>query len=261
MIPRSSLATHPASRPRAKNVLAVASGKGGVGKTWFSITLAHALAASGRRVLLFDGDLGLANVDIQLGLAPEHDLGQVIDGRIDLRAAVTRAEAGFDIIAGRSGSGSLAVLAADKLAALRDRLYTLAAGYDHVIVDLGAGVDAVVRAFATTAGALYVVTTDEPTAITDAYALIKVVQAVRRETDFALVVNMAEDARHGRATYETIRRSAVQFLKLEPRLAGIVRRDGRVKDSIRYQTPILTRSPNAEAADDVGRIARAIAGA
>ena len=92
---------------RGHNVVAVASGKGGVGKTWFSITLSHAMARMGRRTLLFDGDLGLANVDIQLGLTPKYDLGSVIEGRIDLQQATLRHDGGFDILAGRSGSGSL----------------------------------------------------------------------------------------------------------------------------------------------------------
>ena len=95
-------------RPMKRNILAVASGKGGVGKTWFSITLAHWLARQGGRVLLFDGDLGLANVDVQLGITPRRDLAAVLGGRLRLAEAATPyEEGGFDILAGRSGSGSL----------------------------------------------------------------------------------------------------------------------------------------------------------
>ena len=258
MIPRSTLAAHPTSRVQGRNVVAVASGKGGVGKTWLSVTLAHALAKAGRSVMLFDGDLGLANVDIQLGLSPAHDLGQVIAGRIDLKDAVTRFDGGFDIIAGQSGSGGLAGLAPDRIAALRDRVYALARNYDRAVVDLGAGVDIAVRTFATSAGSCLVVTTDEPTAITDAYAFIKVVSATHRETDFAIVVNMAADARAGRATYETLRKACETFLKLTPRLAGIVRRDTKVRESIRNQAATLTRYPNTAAAEDVEAIAREV---
>src|SRR6185312_15989217 len=107
--PIPSLAQPLAQRPKGRNVIAVASGKGGVGKTWFSITLTHTLARAGQRVLLFDGDLGLANVDIQLGLMPKYDLGSVVAGRLTLnQAAVSYKDGGFDIIAGRSGSGTLA---------------------------------------------------------------------------------------------------------------------------------------------------------
>src|ERR1700719_1945126 len=101
---------------QCRNMIAIASGKGGVGKTWFAITLCNALAKRGKHVLLFDGDLGLANVDIQLGITPERDLGGVIDGTVTLPGAVTKyAEGGFDILAGRSGSGSLGTLSAQKI--------------------------------------------------------------------------------------------------------------------------------------------------
>src|SRR5277367_567632 len=112
---KSDKAVAPTSALQCRNMIAIASGKGGVGKTWFAITFAHALAKRGKHVLLFDGDLGLANVDIQLGLTPEKDLGAVIDGTSTLPAAVIKyKEGGFDILAGRSGSGSLATLPTQK---------------------------------------------------------------------------------------------------------------------------------------------------
>ena len=131
---------------RGKNLLAVASGKGGVGKTWFSVTLAHALARMGKKVLLFDGDLGLANVDVQLGLMPKRDLNDVIRGRLGLDKVIQRYEdGGFDIIAGRSGQASLSALPSQRLAHLRDQLIEVSDNYDIVIADLGAGVDRTVR--------------------------------------------------------------------------------------------------------------------
>ena len=108
---------------RSSNLLAVASGKGGVGKTWFSVTLAHALTQMGKKVLLFDGDLGLANVDVQLGLMPKRDLNDVIRGRLGLDKVIQHyEEGGFDIIAGRSGQASLSALPSQRLAHLRDQL-------------------------------------------------------------------------------------------------------------------------------------------
>ena len=119
-------------QPHRRNIIAVASGKGGVGKTWLSITLAHALAVGGGRVLLFDGDLGLANVDVQLGVTPKRDLGSVIAGRLPLSEAATRfADGGFDIVAGRSGSGSLATLPLSRLAQLCVELDDAAAGFQR----------------------------------------------------------------------------------------------------------------------------------
>ena len=133
----------------ARRVIAVASGKGGVGKTWFAISLAHALADGGRRALLFDGDLGLANIDVQLGLAPAHDLGSVFSGRMALADAISRNElCGFDILTGRSGCGTLAAISADRRSAVVRELSAVATNYDCVVVDLGAGIEQGVRAFA-----------------------------------------------------------------------------------------------------------------
>ncbi|WP_119677780.1 MinD/ParA family protein [Indioceanicola profundi] len=244
---------------RRQNVLAVASGKGGVGKTFFSITLSHALASLGRRTLLFDGDLGLANVDIQLGLMPKRDIGQVVDGLYTMEGATTRfPEGGFDILAGRSGSGNLANLAPPRLGQLRNDLMDMARVYDWVVIDLGAGVDRTVRAFSGPAGATLVVTTDEPTSITDAYAFLKLAWQSNPGADLRIVVNMAQTRAEGEKTYETLLAACRRFLKKEPPLAGIVRRDLKVRDAIKTQTPLLLRSPSADAAQDVEAIAQRI---
>jgi flagellar biosynthesis protein FlhG len=239
------------------NVIAISSGKGGVGKTWFAVTLSHALARSGRNVLLFDGDLGLANVDIQLGLAPQHDLGAVIAGRRTLQGATFRyADGRFDIIAGQSGSGGLASLPPTRLAGLRDDLMAMAPNYGSVIVDIGAGIDRTVRTMLGRAGTCLVVTTDEPTSLTDAYALIKVVRSERPTANLQVVVNMAASESEGERTYGVLVRACENFLKYTPPLAGIIRRDPKVREAIRSQAPLLIRHPTSEAAADVEAIAR-----
>ncbi|MDD3370716.1 MAG: MinD/ParA family protein [Alphaproteobacteria bacterium] len=239
------------------NMIAVASGKGGVGKTWFSITLCHALSKLGKKTLLFDGDFGLANVDIQLGLTPERDLGSVVDGNLPLKAVVTRyADGGFDILAGRSGSGNLAALPAQKLTNLRQDLIVMARNYDSVVVDLGAGIERPVRQMAGPAAIGFVVLIDEPTSLTDAYAFIKLSHAANPSADLRVIVNMANTVSEGRKTYETIRKACQSFLHYEPPLAGIIRRDTKVRDAICAQTPLLTRSPVCDAAKDVEAIAK-----
>ncbi|WP_341898091.1 MinD/ParA family protein [Ferrovibrio terrae] len=236
---------------RQSNVIAIASGKGGVGKTWLSVTLAHTFARQGQRVLLFDGDIGLANVDIQLGLMPDRDLGSVIAGRFSLADAVMPSEAGFDIIAGKSGSASLATLDQTAMTTIRDELMQLAKSYDRVIIDLGAGVDAVVRTFSAAAGITLVVTNDEPTALTDAYAYIKLARMADRNADVRVVINIAPTTREGERTYAKLNKAAENFLKYSPPLAGVIRRDDKVRDAIRNQVPLLTRHPMCEAAEDV----------
>ncbi|MGE0251451.1 MAG: MinD/ParA family protein [Dongiaceae bacterium] len=246
---------------KVPRVIAVASGKGGVGKTWFSITLSHALTRLGKRVLLFDADLGLANADIQLGLMPEKDLSTAVTGNLPLEKVITHYQTGgFDVIAGRSGSGQLASLPASRLSEIRVKLMELAAKYDHVIIDLGAGVERSVRALAVDADAFLIVSTDEPTSLTDAYTFIKVSLSEKPNTDMRLVVNMAHSKLDGEKTYATLLKACKGFLKFEPKLAGIIRRDRKVSESIRHQTPLLTRHPNTEAAVDVSSIARLLIG-
>lgn len=242
---------------RGKNIIAVASGKGGVGKTWFSISLAQALTKLGKKVLLFDGDLGLANVDVQLGLMPKRDLNDVIRGRLGLDKVIQRhEEGGFDIIAGRSGQASLSALPSQRLAFLRDQLLEIAEKYDVVICDLGAGVDRTVRMISASATRTLLVATDEPTSLTDAYAFIKLGNAAGMSKHVSIVINMAQSAVEGEKTYKTLHKACENFLRLRPPLAGMVRLDPRVKESIRHQVPLLTRSPNTEAAEDVEKIAR-----
>ncbi len=246
-------APNPAVR---RKIVAVASGKGGVGKTWFSISLSQALGNKGHRTLLFDGDLGLANVDIQLGLMPKQDLAGVIAGKLTLPQAVTNySEGQFDILAGRSGAGNLAMLPVQRLVTLRDNLMRLAEKYDRVILDLSAGVDRTVQTLAAAAGTTLVVTTDEPTSLTDAYAFIKLTIADHPDADLRVVVNMADSSNSGRETYETLRKACYNFLSKEIPLAGVIRSDNRVRESIRRQTALLTRHPTSDAAQDIDAIA------
>lgn len=249
----------PPSFKKGTNILAVASGKGGVGKTWFSITLAHALTRMGKKVLLFDGDLGLANVDVQLGLMPKRDLNDVIRGRLGLDKVIQPFEdGGFDIIAGRSGQASLSNLPSQRLAHLRDQILEVSDSYDVVICDLGAGVDRTVRMLSASATQTVLITTDEPTSLTDAYAFIKLGNAAGVSKDISVVVNMAPSVTEGQKTYKTLLKACENFLRLKPPLVGMVRVDKKVKETIRHQTPLLTRSPNTEAAEDVEAIASEI---
>jgi len=240
----------------AQKLFAVASGKGGVGKTWFSITLSHALALQGKKVLLFDGDLGLANVDVQLGLMAKRDLNDVIEGNISMEHVIEHYEAGgFDVVAGRSGAGSLAALPAPRLTEIIEQIRGQLGKYDAVIIDLGAGIDRTVRFMAASADTTFVVTTDEPTALTDAYAFIKLSHAAGHSDNLQVVVNMTGSTKEGEGTYATLLKACKNFLKISPPLMGTVRADKRVRDAIRAQGPFLTRFPNTDTAGDIEKIA------
>ena len=245
------------------NVVAVASGKGGVGKTWLSISLAQALSKLGQRVLLFDGDLGLANIDVQLGIQPGIDLGTALERHLPLnRAVINYPSGGFDLIAGRSGSGSLASMPINRLQALAQGLRAVGDSYGRVVVDLGAGIERPVRYLASRAGFCLVVTTDEPTALTDAYALIKMVtldaQEQHKDTPLGVVVNMAASREIGQRTYETLSKACERFLKRRIPLLGVIRRDPKVRDAISTQTPLLVRHPSSPAALDIEALARKV---
>ncbi len=237
------------------NILAIASGKGGVGKTWLSVTLAHLVARNGKRVLLFDGDIGLANVDVQLGLTPQCDLNSVLSGRHTLKEAITRFPEGkFDIIAGRSGSTSLASMPLSKLQAITDELLKLKSEYDLISLALGAGIEQNVQYMASLAGRCLVVVTDEPTSLTDAYAFIKVSQNGENPPQPGVVVNMAATQKEGEQTYHAINKACMNFLSISPTLYGIIRRDNKVKDSIRNQKSLLVRAPHSTAATDAAAL-------
>jgi len=244
-------------RRKGRNMIAIASGKGGVGKTWFSITLAHALSGFRQKTLLFDGDLGLANVDIQLGLMVKDDLGSVVAETKTLNQVVTHCDkTHFDIIAGRSGSAGLASMPIGRLQILGEDLTLLSHSYNKVILDMGAGVEKSVRILSSMAENIIVVCTDEPTSLTDAYAFIKIMSMQYPKCNLNIVVNQANSVREGEHTYETLLKACNNFLKISPPLLGVVRRDTRVRDSIRSQMPLISRYPTSEAAEDVIAIAR-----
>lgn len=249
---------NPDSQGRLRRI-AIASGKGGVGKTWFASTLAHNFALKGRHTLLFDGDLGLANIDVQLGISPQTDLSEVIAGRARIEDSVTANVAeNLDVIAGSSGTATLATLPQGRLDRLLADLDIVSEGYDRVILDLGAGVDNMVRTLAASADIILVVTTAEPTALTDAYAFVKLMKMRDPSKDLRVVVNQAGSTAEGERVYQTLSKACERFLGSTPPLAGIIRIDRLVTETIRHQTLMMTRHPTSAAASDVEKIAKSL---
>ncbi len=236
-------------------LIVIASGKGGVGKTCLAIGLSQALAEAGQRVALVDGDLGLANVDVQLGLDPRRDVSDVLSGRCTAEAALLPHPAGFALLPGRSGSAALAALEGASLQGFVRMLRGLP--MDWLVLDLGAGIGAAQRGLAAAADLLIVVATEEPTSLTDAYAVLKLHRRDAPAGLAGLVVNMAAQPARVHAALDAACRG---FLGQGLALLGAVRRDPRVASAIRAQTPLLTRHPNTPAAEDLRRLAEALPG-
>lgn len=233
----------------------IASGKGGVGKTCLAIGLAQALAEGGARTALVDGDLGLANVDVQLGVTPARDLGHVLTGACTAEQALTPHPAGFALLPGRSGAAGLASLGAEGL----DRMVALlrALPVEELVLDLGAGLSLAQRRLAAAADLLLVVVTEEPTSLTDAYAVLKL-----HRTDgggqAALVANMVQGPAQATRVHGALDQACRHFLGQGVKLLGHVRRDAKVPAAIRAQAPLLTRHPASPAAQDLRALAAAL---
>ncbi|MCK6454990.1 MAG: MinD/ParA family protein [Phycisphaerae bacterium] len=238
------------TRHRRGRVIAVASGKGGVGKTNVAVNLAVCLARRGRRVLLVDADLGTANADLLLNVAPRAGLAQVATGgraladvvmRIVLSGRGNAAGGSLHFVPGASGLPEVADLSAADRGRILDALAELEREFDVLVIDCGAGVSENVVAFAAAADELLVVTTPEPPAMTDAYALIKIVAGRCRCPMLHLLVNMVRDRGEGRAVSERISEVAARFLGRAVHPAGVLLRDDRVPDAVRRRVPLVER--------------------
>ena len=237
------------------NITLVASGKGGVGKTWFSITLSHALAQKGKQILLLDGDLEFANIDIQLGLMPDHDLEQVLTNKVSFKNAITSyKQGGFDVLVGHSGGGKLSVSNSQKVMSLKESLKKICPSYDHIFMDLGTGDSQTIKGLSDVATHCIIIIMDEPTSLTDAYALIKSIHLASPSMDIDVIVNQAESELGGRRAYNTLLKVCENFLGLSPHLLGIIRRDKKVKESICSQSSLLDRFPSSPAAKDIKKL-------
>jgi len=247
-----------APRP-AGPLLAIASGKGGVGKTALAIAMAHAFTRRGQRTLLVDADLGMANVDVQLGLSAHSDLSAVVAGDLSLAEAVCSAGTdSFDVIAGPSGSAALAGLEADSVNRLAASVTAASMAYDRTLIDLAAGAERATIRLAAAADDVIMVITDEPTSLTDAYAFVKTLRMRDEGASPFVVVNNAPDASAAQAAYQGFAKTCESFLGFKPPLAGIIRRDIHVSKAIRAQTLLERRYPTSDAADDVAKLVRTL---
>ncbi len=239
--------------------IAITSGKGGVGKTSLSSNLAIAIQQYGQNVVLFDADLQLANLDVALGIKAEHNLKDVVAGRCSLRESLAYGPCGVLVAVGGSAIGTLMTAGPKRLNSFFDQVSELADDTDLLIYDTASGLENRVMAFVKQSDETIVVTTPDPTAITDAYATIKVVLKKHPEAPIKLIVNMARSAEEGFAVYGHLNSIVKRFLSGEVEYLGHVSLDQSAADAIRRRKPFVLQNPDSLAAHDVITIARKIA--
>ena len=236
--------------------IAIASGKGGVGKTNIAVNLGLCLSQRGKRVLVFDADMGLANVDVILGLRVGRTLRDVVAGACQLKDILVETPGGIWLAPGGCGLAELINLDGFSRGRLLQQLADLESSFDFVLVDAAAGVGEDVVQFLRSVGEVLVVTTPEPTALTDAYALIKVAPAGGGVSHFAMVVNNARDAKDGQEAARRLQGVTERFLGLSVPLWGIVPFCDEVPAAVMQQRPALIAYPDSAFARAIAQIAR-----
>ena len=234
--------------------IVITSGKGGVGKTSLSVSLAIAIAQDGKSVTLLDADLGLANINVILGIIPKYNLYHVIKGKKKLKDIIIEVPEGIKIIAGASGFQQLANLDVKQRDEFINSIAELA-NDDFLIVDTGAGISQNVLSFVMAADEVIVVTTPEPTAITDAYGIIKAIASQSNEKHIKLIVNRAQSVAEGKRVAQRVINIAGQFLNIKVEELGFVYEDLYVPKSVRNQKPFIVSYPGCKASGCVKVIA------
>ncbi len=241
-------------------VFSVTSGKGGVGKTNLSVNLATSLASMGKRVALVDADLGLANVDVILGLTPQKNLFHLFHEGANLKEILYPTPYGFSILPASSGMSEMLSLTTGQKLELLEAMGELEDELDYLIVDTGAGINDNVLYFNLASQERLVVLTPEPTSLTDAYALIKVLKLTHGVEHFKVCVNMAQDQKAAKEIFSCLYQACDRFLSgVSLDLAGVIPRDPNVRKSVVQQKPFCLAEPDGEASKAVNQLAKTIA--
>jgi len=241
-----------APNPNATLSVAILSGKGGVGKTNLALNLSYALFRAGHRVLVMDFDVGLANLDVLLGLSPEKNLQDLFRPEVTADEVMLPIEpGGFDFLPAASGVPELLEMDDDMREILFDKLNTVFGSYDYVMFDLGAGIAQTVLSVAAMSHVRTLVVTPEPTSLTDSYAVIKVLHTQYGIDDFQILVNQAESPTDAKNTFQRLAAACERFLGIEIRYLGGVRTDPALPDAVRRQVPLLRHAPGCPAAKDI----------
>ncbi len=236
----------------------VMSGKGGVGKTNLTLNLAYALQLMGFPTLVMDCDMGLANLDVLLGISPDKTIQDALLGNCDMKDVLHTLSTGLDVLPAASGMPELVELDSDQRELLLKRLNPLLSRYHYVFMDLGAGITEMVQSFAVMAAVRIVIITPEPPSLTDGYALIKILYTEYGIKDFIIVVNNVESPKEEKATFNKLSMACKKFLGIEPILLGSVRTDMKIVEAVRLQKAFLSIANGSPASVDIESLAQKI---
>ncbi|MGP0583758.1 MinD/ParA family protein [Paenibacillus timonensis] len=244
-------------RKGSARILTVSSGKGGVGKSNFTLNFALALKSLGRKVLLFDADIGMANIDVLMGVRPRYNLYHLLKGEKDITEIVELGSHALPFIAGGSGLADLFSLSEGDLNYFTSQIEMISEEMDFILFDTGAGLSKETLKFITAADECLVVTTPEPTSITDAYALIKVVHGMEADVPFRLVINRVSGEHEAKQVADKISLVAGRFLDMDIPTLGYLSDDTHVMQAVKKQVPFSIAFPGCSAARDIQRLALA----
>ncbi|MBV2210360.1 MAG: P-loop NTPase [Thermomonas sp.] len=232
---------------RAPRVIAVTGGKGGVGKTTTSVNLAMAMIEAGQRTLLLDTDLGLANVDVMLGLSPKFTLADVFAGRCELQDTILEGPKGLMVVPAASGKRHMTELLPQQHIGLVNAFSQLNIPLDVMIVDTPAGISDSVLTFCQAAQEVILVVCDEPASVTDAYALVKILSRDRGVNRIQVLANQVPNVNEGRSVFDKLERVTSRFLDVTLSYLGAIPRDEWLRLSIQRQEPVVEAFPTAPA--------------
>ncbi len=241
-------------------VLSIASGKGGVGKTTITSNLALSLASQGHKVLILDGDLGMANVDIMFGVRSQHHIGDILQGRVSVEDAIHRIDKNIDLLSGGSGLYEMSKISTVEKAQLIEQISEIGTHYDYMLVDTAPGISDQVLFLNSAAQQICVVITPDPASIADSYALMKVLNQHYREQRFSIICNQVSDVAQGKRLFSKINDICSKFLYLSLDYLGSIPQDKVLRQTTQTQKLVVRSHPDAISTVSIREIANELSG-
>jgi flagellar biosynthesis protein FlhG len=238
----------------SSKIITVTSGKGGVGKSNFVVNLGISLQKKGKKVLIFDADIGMGNDDVLMGIYPRYSLFDVINGK-EIEDIIEDGPCGVKLLAGGSGINQIEDLKQEERDLFLKKLESLD-GFDYILMDTGAGINRSVLAFIACCEEVIIITTPEPTSLTDAYSLVKATDHFKIKNKAKVIVNRAFNDAEGQETFNNFQSAVNKFLKVEVSYLGCILDDKKLIQGVRQQIPFIISYPNSDAAKGINEISK-----